>query len=237
MKRYLRIVLSTVSMYVVSHIFVFLVLPIGLVLGVFNPASVQRLKPFFVKMLFRIVGKKVSISGLQHIEQHHRYLIISNYPSFYTAFVLMSLFPEAAFVAAAFISRIPVLGHFMRQNGVMFVDKKELKKTRQVMDEALEGDTLGSVIILPEGQRSPDGKIHPFKRGFVYLLRHSTLDLLPITLNGFYKLKPVNRVYMDPDTELEVLIHVPISNDKVKELSDRELIETVEGIIEAPYRQ
>ncbi len=188
-------------------------------------------------ILFRIVGKKFSVSGLRQIEQHKRYLIISNYPCFYSSFILMGLFPEAAIVAAAFISRIPVLGHFQKQNGVVFVDKKDPQKTKQAQDKALEGDPLGNVIIFPEGQRSPDGQIHPFKHGFVYILRHSTLDLLPITLNGFYKLKPANRLYMDPDTELEVLIHAPFSNDKVKKMSDRELIGVVESIIKAPYRE
>jgi len=125
-------------------------------------------------ILFRIVGKKFSVSGLRQIEQHKRYLIISNYPCFYSSFILMGLFPEAAIVAAAFISRIPVLGHFQKQNGVVFVDKKDPQKTKQAQDKALEGDPLGNVIIFPEGQRSPDGQIHPFKHGFVYILTRTS---------------------------------------------------------------
>lgn len=95
---------------------------------------------------------------------------------------------------------------------------------------------MPSVIILPEGGRSPDSKIHRFRRGFLYILRQTSLDLLPITLNGFYQLKPIRRFYADPDTDLELVVHTPISADILRTLSDKEVLERAQSIIGSAYR-
>lgn len=225
MKHFLRIGIFTVSLYMVTHIVAFSVLPLGLILGASgNMGALQRLKLGFAKTVFWIVGQKSRVSGLQHINPGARYLIVSNYPSGYALFALMILFPNASFVAHEFISRIPVLGRFMRQNVTIFADGRHPIRTCQAIDLALERGVPGDMIIMPEGRRSPDGDVHHFKRGFAHILRHSDLDLLPVTLNGFYKLKPANRVYLDPDTDLEVLIHDPICNRRIEQMSDEELV-------------
>jgi len=236
MKRFFVIFLSTLSMYVVTHIIVFVLLPIGLLLAIFNQdKAIRWLKPRFVDALFWIIGKRVDIKGLEKVDPGSGYLIISNYPSFYTMFLLMKLFPDASIIAAAFVSRIPFLGQFMKQIGTIFVDPKKGRKTYQAIEIALE-EGVKSVIILPEGERTPDGRVQDFKRGFTYILRHSSLDLLPVTLNGFYTLKPVKRLYLNPDTNLEVVIHKPFRNSDIRKLTDRELRETAESIIKGVYR-
>ena len=93
-----------------------------------------------------------------------------------------------------------------------------------------------NIIIIPEGQRTSDGQIQRFKRGFTYILRNSSLDLLPITLNGFYQLKPVNRKYIDPNAELEFIVHEPISNAVIKDMVDDQIIDMTIAIISESYR-
>ena len=182
------------------------------------------------------MGKKNRVSDLQHIDPQACYLIVSNYPSGYALFALIMLFPDASFVAHEFISRIPLLGQFMRQSGTIFVNGKYPMKAYREIDLALERGVSSDLIILPEGRRSSDGEVHHFKRGFMHILRCSDLDLLPVMLNGFYKLKPANRIYLDPDTDLDVLIHEPISRRTINEMSDAELIGTVECTIKGQYR-
>ncbi len=236
MKRYIRIVLFTLSLYIVTHLVAFTILPLALALSALGRINeLRRLKVGFAKTVFWIVGQKIHVSGLQHINPDDHYVIVANYPSGYAIFALILLSPNAAVVAHEFISRIPLLGRTMKQFGTIFVNGKHPTRAYHEIDKSLTEAALGDIIILPEGRRSPDGEIHPFKRGFVYILRHSNLDLLPVSLNGFYKLKPANRIYLDPDTELEILVHDPISNRKVKGMCDRNLIETIEGTIKGQY--
>jgi len=190
LKRFIRVTLYTFSMYVVTHILVFILLPFGILMVAIVPDSVLKLKRRFTNLLFRIVGKRLRVSGLAHIEEGKPYLIISNYPSFYAGFALINIFPDAAVVAHAFIKKIPILGLFMKRIGTIFVNSSKGKRSTRAIDMGLSEQESRSIIIFPEGERSPDGSIHKFRRGFIYILQGSSLDLLPVTLSGSINSNP-----------------------------------------------
>ena len=148
----------------------------------------------------------------------------------------MMLFPEASIAVHAFMSRVPLLSNMLRQNGFIYTHRKGFRRTKHVINTIIERSECSSIIILPEGKRTPDGRIQEFKRGFIHVLRHSSLDLLPVTLSGFYRLKPVNRLYMDPDTDLEVIIQKPITQSTIKSLNDEKLLAATLSAIEGTYR-
>ena len=121
--------------------------------------------------------------------------------------------------------------------GAIFIDPKRGRSNLQAIDMGLNsvgGDT--SVLVFPEGQRTPDGQINKFKRGFVYILMQSSLDLLPVTLSGFYQMKPVKRFFFDPDTKPEIIIHEPIGNARARKMSEKDLLEETTNIIGGVYR-
>jgi 1-acyl-sn-glycerol-3-phosphate acyltransferase len=235
-KRFVAIVWRTIAMYFGTHLVVFALLPVALLLAIFNrKTALGRLKQFMVGMVFRVIGGKVSLTNRCNLEPGRPYLIISNYPGTYTIFALMQAFPQAAAVAQAFLSRIPVLGRLLAMLGTVFVDPKRILSTRRAIDRALQAKSR-EILIFPEGKRSLDGRIHRFQRGFIYILRNSRLDLLPVTANGFYTLKPAPRFYVDPSARLELVVHPPIRNSAIRAMTDKELIETVHTVIEADYR-
>lgn len=235
-KRFFRIIYYTVIMYLVTHIIVFILFPLWFALTLINPESVHTLKERFGRLLLAIVGKQVMISGLNNVEEAKNYLIVANYPSFYTGFILMMLFPKASIVVHAFMSRVPIISNMLKRNGFIYAHRRGLPKTKHAISEIIERSEGSSIIILPEGKRTPDGRIQEFKRGFIHILRRSSLDMLPITFSGFYKLKPVNRRHMDPDAELEVIIHKPISHSTIKVLNDEQLLITTLSSIEVSYK-
>jgi 1-acyl-sn-glycerol-3-phosphate acyltransferase len=121
--------------------------------------------------------------------------------------------------------------------GAIFVNPKRGRSALKAIDMGLKFvGGITSVLIFPEGQRTPDGQIHKFKRGFIYILKQSSLDLLPVTLNGFYRMKPMKRFYFDPDTKPEIIIHKSISNSRVREMSEKDLLEETTNIIGRFYR-
>ncbi len=129
---------------------------------------------------------------------------------------------------------MPVVGFLLKSTGATFFQQKRFGRTKQAIDGSLKRMENRSIIILPEGGRSPDGSIRTFKRGFLYIIRHSSMDLLPITLRGFYSLKPMKRPYLNPDSDLEIVIHKPISHSMAESLNSEGLLKhTVETIKEA----
>jgi 1-acyl-sn-glycerol-3-phosphate acyltransferase len=223
-------------MYLVTHIIVFTLSPLWFVRTFLSPESVHTLKERFGKLLLVIVNKRVTVLGLDNVEEGKHYLIVANYPSFHTGFMLMMLFPEASIIAHAFMSKVPILGNMLKRNGIIYAHRTGFRKTKHAISVMIERGDSSSIIILPEGKRTPDGLIQEFKRGFIYILRRSSLDLLPVTLSGFYRLKPLNRPYMDPDTELEVIIHKPISQSTIRALNDEQLLTATLSSIEGSYK-
>ena len=50
------------------------------------------------------------------------------------------------------------------------------------------------------------------------------MDLLPVTLCGFYRLKPMKRVYLDPDAHLEMVVHKPVGHSLLATLDDEAVL-------------
>lgn len=223
-------------MYVVTHAVVFTMLPAGIIMAARDREKTVCIIKRFTEILFRIVGKDIKVSGMGNFEHGKRYIIVANYPSFYAGFALIKLFPNASVVAHGFVSRVPLFGKFLERIGTIFVDPKRMKSTIRSIGTGIgEAHESGSIIIFPEGHRTLDGVMQRFRRGFIYMLRHGSFDLLPVTLNGFYQLKPVKRLYIDPDAEPEVVIHRPISSSEVGKMSDRELLENTVATIKSVY--
>jgi 1-acyl-sn-glycerol-3-phosphate acyltransferase len=236
MSRTLRIVAGTFSLYVVTHAVAFTVLPVALVLALLGrTASCSRLTRWFATTVFRVVGKRLHVFGARPPVDGSHFVIVSNYPSGYAGFALLQLFPDASIVVNDLISRVPLLGAFLRRNGAMFVNRKRPRRALREIEAALRDRPESDVIILPEGRRSPDGRMHDFKHGFVHLARRGGLDVLPVTLNGFYSLKPSTRFWLDPDARLEVVIHEPLANSELRKLSDHEAAAAVERIVGEDY--
>ena len=178
----------------------------------------------------------MKVTGLEKLSLEKNYIIVSNYPGSYAGFALMHVFPETLMLVHAFLSKVPIIGYLLKSTGGVFVQRKQFRKTKQVLDETLKNIESKSIIIFPEGGRTADGRIRKFKHGFIYLLRHSSMDLVPVSLRGFYRLKPLKRFYLDPDSDLEVVIHNPISRFTIESLKDEELLKLTFNIIEEAYR-
>lgn len=104
-----------------------------------------------------------------------------------------------------------------------------------MMEDLTEKTRDRSIAIFPEGTRTVNGKISPFYRGFIYLLRTTDISVMPVTLNGFFDLKPKNRFYIDFGSKLGVKIHKPIPKEELVNKTDEEIIDTVKNVIESAY--
>jgi 1-acyl-sn-glycerol-3-phosphate acyltransferase len=236
-RRFGRILVYTISMYLVTHLIVFFYLfPIGTVRIIINPKNASHIKKSTTSLLFSIIGKRLKVLGIENIDHEENYLIVSNYPGSYAGFALMNVFPDASILVHSFFPRVPIVGFLLESTGAIFVQQKRFGRTKQAIDLRLNRIENRNIIILPEGGRSPDGSIRAFKRGFIYIIKHSSLDLLPITLRGFYNLKPLKRPYLDPDSDLEIVIHKPIGRSMLESLNSEGFLKHTVEIIKEAYK-
>lgn len=236
MIRVIRIIITTFSLYLGTHLFVFIVLPVVILISYIVPQRIPEFRIWFVRCLFAVVGKRVKVSGQENVEPGRRYVIVSNYPSGYAGFAMIGQFPHASIMAHSFLKKIPLLGQALHRIGAVFVKPGPAGCGRKALEICPWGDdVLPGLIIFPEGRISRDGKIHRFRRGFVHIQRQTSFDVLPVTLNGLFHFKPVGRIYADPGACPEMVIHTAVCSPAAGQMSDEELIRTVRDKISSVY--
>jgi 1-acyl-sn-glycerol-3-phosphate acyltransferase len=187
--------------------------------------------------LFTLGGQKLKIRGLENISNNSKNLFVMNHASFFDIHAVYAIKPNITWLSKKELLKIPIIGPGFKLTGGILMDRnnfaESLENLHNIVSKAREGFALG---IFPEGTRTEDGKIHKFKRGFVRILRKSGLDLLPVTLNGFFRFKPKNRKTFNRVKNLEVIIHKSIPYKDIENMTDEEIVSKVQSIIEGEYR-
>ncbi|MAH80481.1 MAG: 1-acyl-sn-glycerol-3-phosphate acyltransferase [Rickettsiales bacterium] len=174
------------------------------------------LASFFIRLLFTVTGIKVEIHGSEQLPKEN-IILVSNHQSLIDIFVLMAYFPkQITFFAKKELKNVPILGFNIVQMGHVLVDRAEgrkaLKQLDIIKDKLIEGK---SIIIFPEGTRSKDGKIGPFKKG-AFLLAHDTKKvLIPCYIKGSGKTLPKNKLWITP-AKISIHLHAEVKNDSSK---------------------
>jgi 1-acyl-sn-glycerol-3-phosphate acyltransferase len=135
---------------------------------------------------------KVKTEGLEHVRGEGPYLFMSNHQGAYDIFALESHLPfHFKWLAKKELFFIPVLGWAMAAVGYISIDREGTRKTVEAMNEAARKIREGmSVIVFPEGSRSPDGSIQPFKKGGFTLAIKSKVPIVPIAITGSREIMP-----------------------------------------------
>jgi len=147
----------------------------------------------------------------------------------------MSFYPGVSWFGHERLLKVPLFGKILKMTDYVPFKEPTYRNTKKMIEQLKEKSKYQSVAIFPEGTRTLDGKINLFYKGFIYLFRTSEIGILPVTLNGFYKLKPKNRSYINFGAKLNVIIHKPIKREELADKSDNEIIDMVKEVIESAY--
>jgi 1-acyl-sn-glycerol-3-phosphate acyltransferase len=127
----------------------------------------------------------VRIDGKEHVEKHATYVIVCNHQSLLDILVLFRLFVHFKWVSKAENFRIPFVGWNMTLNRYIRIERGRTRGNLSMMRDAETTLKAGSsVMIFPEGTRSPGGRPGEFKPGAFELALRSGLPILPIAING-----------------------------------------------------
>jgi 1-acyl-sn-glycerol-3-phosphate acyltransferase len=106
-----------------------------------------------------------------------------------------------SWVAKEELFRIPLFGAAMLRAGYIPLDRSDGRKALKSMKLAAERIAGGtSVVIFPEGTRTKDGQLLPFKRGAFLLAARAGVPIVPFTINGSRAINPRNRLELYPGT-------------------------------------
>ena len=190
---------------------------------------------WILRMARVILGIRLDVSGIEGIEKKKAYIFMSNHLSIIDGPLLFMLIPQYLRVILkkeAF--RIPIIAQAMRQIGFIPVDRKRLKGGKESIDLAsrMIREKGFSFLIFPEGTRSRDGELQPFKRGGVFLALNSRVDILPVTIKGTYEMMPKGSFFIKKG-KIRVAFHQPVSVEGFDTQSLSLLVDKIRDIIKA----
>ncbi len=184
--------LRTILAWVIYFLTTVILGTVAIILSLFDssgnaPHLVARL---WGKIQLKTTGTKVRIEGLDKIDPKQSYILVSNHQSNFDIFALLGYLPiQFRWTAKASLFRIPFLGWAMSRIGYIPIERESPKKAYKSMLQAAEKVKNGvSVMIFPEGTRSPDGQLQAFKKGVFLIALKSQAPILPITINGTNKI-------------------------------------------------
>ena len=137
---------------------------------------------------------------------------MSNHQSNFDIFALLAAMPrQIHWIAKKELFDIPLFGPSMRRGGYIPLDRGDGRKALQSMDEAAATIHQGkSVVLFPEGTRTPDGNLLPFKRGGFILARKAAVPVVPVTINGSGKINPAGQIRLYSG-DIRITLHPPIA--------------------------
>ena len=186
----------------------------------------------WARLLIAIAGGRVDVSGLENLPAGGGVLFVSNHQGAFDIPLLLGYVPGLkGFVSKKENSRLPIVGIWMKLLHCIFIDRKDLRQSAQAIARGIRDLQTGrSLIVFPEGTRSKSGVMNRFKEGSFKLATRSGAAIVPLTIEGSYRLLEGNRGHITPG-KVHLHIHPPIMLQDLSAAEKGTLTETVQRII------
>lgn len=177
-------------------------------------------------------GADVKVYGEENVPKDVPVVFIANHQGNFDIPLLMSYISKPkGFIAKIETLKIPVLRTWMKYIHCVFMDRSNLRKSAAAIIEGVKIIKEGhSLVIFPEGTRSKGGPLGEFKAGSFKLATKSKVPIVPITINGSYKLMEANGNKIKPAT-VELYIHPAIETSNLSKEEQEALPTVVKEII------
>jgi len=169
----------------------------------------------WAKAILWAAAVRVEMEGLENLLVDRPQIIVSNHQSWFDVFVLAAHLPvRYRFVAKQELGRIPVFGRSWKSCGHVSVDRGNKEAAVEALDQAwreVREERL-TMILFPEGTRSRDGRLQPFKKGAFVLAVQGQVPIVPLAVVGSRDIMPKGGNRVRPGT-VTVRIGTPIPTE------------------------
>ena len=166
---------------------------------------------YWCKFTCWILFIKVKVKGRENIDKNTSYIFVANHQGAFDIFSIYGFLDHNfKWLMKKSLEKIFMVGPACRRAGHIFVDDSKISAIKNTILQA--EDTLKdgmSLVIFPEGSRSWDGKMIPFKRGAFMLASEFNLPVVPLTIDGSFRRMPRYTYNVTPG-KIILTIHKPI---------------------------
>ena len=216
-----------------AYVFLSIFIPLTLIFAVSALIStffdsIGRAYSFHARLWARIAllmaGVRVEMQGAENIPSGP-VIFMSNHQSNFDILTMLANIPRQIYwIAKKELFDIPVFGASMRRGGYIPLDRSDGRKAMKSMENAARTIRAGkSVVLFPEGTRTKDLRLLPFKRGGFMLAQKAGVPVIPVTINGSGRINPAGRTRLYRGT-ISVTLHPAVIPSKTLPRNEAETL-------------
>ncbi len=224
----LRALLITDPLVILSTIFFG---TINLIVSLFDQSGNTQvaIARVWSKSLLLLAGVKMDVDGVENISSNGSYLIASNHLSYMDTPVVLAHIPvQFRFLAKKGLFSIPFLGYHLKRAGHIPVPRDDPRGAVRTMQKAAEVIRARgiSILVFPEGGRTRDGVLQPFKEGAAHIAIQAGVPIVPVALVGTREVLPMGSLNIRPG-RVTLRIGKPIETKNLTARDRKQLTEEV----------
>lgn len=188
-------------------------------------------------VVLRICATKVTVRGTENLRSGQNFVYVSNHASMFDIPAVIAGIPDQIrLVYKKELEKIPIFGWGLKYGSYIGIDRGRGLEAQRSLEEAVEKIRNGeSVLLYAEGTRTLDGKLQPFKRGAFHIAVQAGVPVVPLTINGSFKILPKHSISINPgDVELILDSPIHLGGEQGKE-AELTLMEEVHAAIQKHY--
>ena len=187
----------------------------------------------WAKYCIDVTGAQVEVVGLENVPADKSVVYIGNHQGIFDIPLLLGYIPyQKSFISKIEILKIPMISDWMKLMKCVFLDRKNPRQSIQAMHQGMENVKNGySMVIFPEGTRSKGGPVVEFKPGSFKLAFQSGADIVPVTIDGTWKIYEENKKIKP--ASIKLTIHPVVKTEGLSKDELREIPAQVQKTVES----
>lgn len=208
---------------------------ISLIASPFDPTGGFMMKTarVWARSLLAIAGVKVKVEGLEKLTPGASYVFASNHLSYMDTPVILTHIPaDFRFMAKDGLFKIPLLGTHLGQAGHIPVPREDPRaavKTMTLAADVIRSRNI-SILIFPEGGRSHDGVLQPFKDGASFIAIKAAVPVVPLAISGTRQILAMHSATFHRGS-VTLKIGEPIPTEGLTLHDRKSITETARGVV------
>lgn len=181
----------------------------------------QQLAAKWAKDLLRVAGAEVTVDGIENLPEGP-FVLTPNHQGYFDIPLYLTSIPGGiAFFSKMEVKRLPFIRTWMELLHCVFVQRGDKRQSMRAAHDAVHTLKEGhSLVIFPEGTRSKGDTIGPFKAGAFHIARKAKVPVVPVCMNGSYRLMEANRNRIRPArVHFQILKPVDVASMDKEEFS------------------
>ncbi len=180
----------------------------------------------WAKNRIRTTGSSISISGGENLPEGPCLFVSNHQSNFDIPAILAYVEKPLGFVSKDDIKKVPIVRRWMEYINCIFLDRSDTSQALKSILDAIKLLKSGkSLWVFPEGTRSKSSNVAEFKEGSIVMATKAKVPIVPVTINGTYKIMEANGKIIKP-AKVFLTIHEPIdtsniSKEEASSLSDK----------------